>query len=192
MNGKRSTGKCQGSYICHYPDCSKLLCEDIVNMIDFKREGEGIKTCSSCGRMVRWTYWGAMKVIEFNKDTNYLTYWHQGFHVCTLKPNVKVRRRSIDRMPLPLTAASTLQKYMKDCMLHYITEDDYDKAFEVPEALSDQDVIAQIKKKRKYPNRSIHKQDEIDFNVNRIQESLLKSDKNRYFGVQMGMQSNGS
>ena len=82
-------------------------------------------------------------------------------------------------MPLPLMAASTLQKYMKDCMLHYIDEDDYDKAFEVPEALSEQDVIAQIKKKRKYPNHSIHKQDEIDsfINVNRIQESLLKSDK---------------
>ena len=53
LNGKKSTGRCQGSYICHYPDCSKLSCEDIVNTIDFKREGEGIKTCSSCGRMVR-------------------------------------------------------------------------------------------------------------------------------------------
>ena len=53
LNGKGSTGRCQGSYICHYPDCSKLLCEDIVNTIDFKREGEGIKTCSSCGHMVR-------------------------------------------------------------------------------------------------------------------------------------------
>ena len=53
LNGKRSTGRCQGLYICHYPDCSKLLCEDNVNTIDFKREGEGIKTCSSCGRMVR-------------------------------------------------------------------------------------------------------------------------------------------
>ena len=132
--------------------------------------------------MVRQTYCGAIKVIEFNKDTNYLTYWHQGFHICTLKPNVKVCRRSIDRMPLPLTAASTPQKYMKDCMLHYINEDDYDKAFEVPKALSEQDVIAQIKKKRKYPNSSIHKQDEIDsfINVNWIQESLLKSDKDRF------------
>ena len=132
--------------------------------------------------MVRRTYCGVIKVIEFNKDTNYLTYWHQGFHICTLKPNVKVCRHSIDRMPLPLTAASTPQKYMKDCMLRYINEDDYDKAFEVPKALSEQDVIAQIKKKRKYPNSSIHKQDEIDsfINVNWIQESLLKSDKDRF------------
>ena len=129
--------------------------------------------------MVRQTYYGAIKVIKFNKDTNYLTYWHQGFHICTLKPNVKVHRHLIDCMPLPLTAALTPQKYMKDCMLHYIDEDDYDMAFEVPKALSEQDVIAQIKKKRKYPNHSIHKQDEIDsfINVNWIQESLLKSDK---------------
>ena len=182
LNGNRSTRRCQGSYIYHYPDCSKCSCEDIVNTIDFKREGEGIKTCSSCGRMVRQTYCGAIKVIEFNKDTNYLTYWHQGFHICTLKPNVKFRRCSIDCMPLLLTAASTPQKYMKDCMLHYINEDDYDTAFEVPKALSEQDVIAQIKKKRKYPNCLIHKQDEIDsfINVNQIQESLLKSDKDRF------------
>ena len=85
-------------------------------------------------------------------------------------------------MPLPLMAASTPQKYMTDCMLHYINEDDYYTAFEVPEALSEQDLIAQIKKKRKYPNRLIHKQDEIDsfINVNQIQESLLKSDKDRF------------
>ena len=85
-------------------------------------------------------------------------------------------------MPLPLMAASTPQKYMKDCMLHYINEDDYDTAFEVPKALSEQDVIAQIKRKRKYPNCLIHKQDEIDsfINVNRIQESLLKSDKDHF------------
>ena len=91
-------------------------------------------------------------------------------------------QNTLDNMPLPLTAASTLQKYMKDCMLHYIKEDNYHAGFDVADALSEHDVIEQIKKKRKYPNLSIHKEDEIDafINVNRIKESLLKSDKDRF------------
>ena len=49
-------------------------------------------------------------------------------------------------MPLPLTAASTPQKYMKDCMLHYIEEDNYDAGFDVADALPEHDVIEQIRK----------------------------------------------
>ena len=50
-------------------------------------------------------------------------------------------------MPVPLTAASTPQKYMKDCMLHYIEEDNCDAGFDVADALSEHDIIEQIKKK---------------------------------------------
>ena len=44
-------------------------------------------------------------------------------------------------------------------MLHYIEEDNYDASFDVADALSEHDIIEQIKKKRKYPNHSIHKED---------------------------------
>ena len=64
-------GSCQGSYICKNPKCSKLQCEDTINTIDFKREGEGIRTCGSCGQLVKHTYCGAIKVIEYNKSTGY-------------------------------------------------------------------------------------------------------------------------
>ena len=132
--------------------------------------------------LVKRTYCGAIKVIEYNKTTGYLTYWHQGFHICTLKPNIRSCQTALDNMLLPLTVASTPQKYMKDCMLHYIEEDNYDAGFDVANALSEHDIIEQIKKKRKYPNHSIHKEDEIDafINVNHIKESLLKSDKDRF------------
>ena len=75
--------------------------------MDCKCEGEGIRAYGSCGWLVRHTYCGAIKVIEYNKMTGYLTYWHQGFHICTLKPNIHMRRTALDNMPLPLTAAST-------------------------------------------------------------------------------------
>ena len=101
LNGNRSTGKCQGSYICKNPERSKLQCADTVNTIDFKHEGEGLRTCGSCGQLVKRTYCGAIKVIEYNKSTGYLTYWHQGFHICTLKPNIKSRCNALDNMPLP-------------------------------------------------------------------------------------------
>ena len=147
LNGNRSTGKCQGSYICKNPECSKLQCKDTVNTIDFKHKGEGIRICGSCGWLVKHTYCGAIKVIEYNRTTGYLTYWHQGFHICTLKPDIRMCQNALDSMPLPFTAASTPQKYMKDCMLHDIEENNYDAGFDVADALSEQDVIEQIKKK---------------------------------------------
>ena len=182
LNGFRKTGKCLGSLICARATCTKITSEGVVNTIDFKREGEGVFSCGSCGYPVKRTYCGAIKRVEYNKDTGYLTYWHQGPHICTLKLNVRKRRKAIDRMPLPLTGSSKPQEYMKACMLHYVDEDNYDDAFEIPEALSEQDVIAHIKSKRKYPNATIHKADELYAfnNVNQIQQSLLKSDKDRY------------
>ena len=67
-------------------------------------------------------------------------------------------------------------------MYHYIDQEDYNAAFDLSDAVSQEDVIAQIKKMRKHPNRSIHRHDELDSfsHVNRIQQSLLKSNKDRY------------
>ena len=73
-------------------------------------------------------------------------------------------------------------KYMEQCMYHYIDQEDYDAGFNVSESLCIDDVVAQVKKMRKHPNRSIHWNDELDSfsHVARIQESLLKSDKDKY------------
>ena len=71
---------------------------------------------------------------------------------------------------------------MEQCMYHYIDQEDYDAGFNVSKSLCIDDVVAQVKKMRKHPNKSIHQNDELDSisHVARIQESLLKSDKDKF------------
>ena len=46
-------------------------------------------TCHSCGHYVQKEYYGAMKILEFDIDTNYITAYHYGNHICWPKPNIK-------------------------------------------------------------------------------------------------------
>ena len=182
LNGYRKTGTCQGSLICARPDCPKLTAENIVNTIDFKRIGDNMFACNCCGFLVHRVYCGCIKVVEYDKTTGILTYKHQGDHFCTLKPNVSERRKVLSEMPLPLTGTCTALNYQKQCMRYYLDNEDLDAAFEVADAVSEADIIDKIKKLKKYPNKSIHRNDEIDAfgHVNRMQENLLKSDKDKY------------
>ena len=182
LRGFRKTGKCLGSFICCRPDCPKLTTEDVVNTVDFHRSSKDVYVCGSCGYVATRIYCGCVKVVEFNKNTEFLTYYHQGDHICAVKPNVKERRKALDTLPLPLTGFTKPVKYMKDIIYHHIDNEDYDTAIDVSDSLSQEDVIAQIKKLKKHPNRSIHRNDELDSfsHINHIQKSLLKSDKDRY------------
>ena len=85
-------------------------------------------------------------------------------------------------MPIPVTGYTKPTKCMEQCMYHYIDQEDYDADFNISESLCIDDVVAQVKKMRKHPNRSIHRNDELDSfsHVARIQESLLKLDKDKY------------
>ena len=182
LNGYRKVGNCQGSLICTRTDCPKLTTEGSVNTIDFKRIGNKTFVCNSCGHLVNRVYCGCIKIVEFDKDTSALTYFHQGNHLCHLKPNVVERRRVLDNLPLPLTGSSKAKKYTQDCFTYYMENDDIDAAFNFAEAVSEADVVDLIKKRKKYPNKSVHRQDLIDSfsHVTRIRKNLLKSDKDRY------------
>ena len=96
LNGIHKTGRCQGSLICVRPDCPKLTTEDVVNMIDFKRQGNNMYVCTSCGYLVSAIYCGCRKVVEYNRDHKVLTYYHEGTHICNLKPNVAERRKALE------------------------------------------------------------------------------------------------
>ena len=182
LNGYRKVGNCQGSLICTRTDCPKLTTEGSVNTIDFKRIGNNTFVCNSCGHLVNRVYCGCIKIVEFDKDRGTLTYLHQGNHLCHLKPNLVERRKVLDDLPLPLTGSSKAKKYTQDCFTYYMENDDFDAAFNFAEAVSEADVVDLIKKRKKYPNKSVHRQDLIDSfsHVSRIRKNLLKSDKDRY------------
>ena len=60
--------------------------------------------------------------------------------------------------------------------------DDVDAAFEVCDAVCEDDVVAEIKKMWKHPNKAIHRQDIVDSfgHIARIRKNLLKSNKDKY------------
>ena len=162
LNGHRKTGLCAGSLICECADCSKLATDGVVNTIDFKCKGEDLWECGSCGYSVKKIFCGCRKTIEYNRDQKLLIYQHGGTHICSVKPNVKVCRKALDTLPLPLLGTSKPLQYMKDCMQFHIDNGNINKGFEVPKAVSHSDVLDRIKKLQKYPNHSIHRNDEID------------------------------
>ena len=180
--GKRRTGKCYGSFYCKRGDCPKLTTEDIVNTIDFRRVSKNVYVCACCGYKAEREYCGHVKAIEFDHRTQTLTYWHQGTHICQVKPNIRERQRALDNLPIPINGYTKPIKYMKECMKYYIDKEDYDAAFDVSKAVCQDDVIAQIKKMRKHPNQQLHRSDELESfaNVKEMQKSLLKSDKDKY------------
>ena len=156
LRGHRKTGKCFGSFICQRGNCPKLTTEDIVNTIDFHWVGKDSYVCACCGHPAECIYCGVIKAVEFDRSTGTLTYQHQGDHICQAKPNVRQHRKILDTMPIPITGYMKPTKYMEQCMYHYIDQEDYDAGFNVSESLCIDDVVAQVKKMRKHPNRSIH------------------------------------
>ena len=128
-------------------------------------------------------YCGCIKAVEYDRALAILSYYHQGEHICGVKPNVREHRKVLNKLPFPITAYTKPTKYMKDVMYHYIDKEDHNTGFDVSKALSQADVIAEkIKKLRKNPEHAIHRKDELKsfVHVNRIQEALLKSDKDKY------------
>ena len=73
LNGERKFLTCTGSYVCNNSTCSKLTSEGVKNHNHFIQAKGGGYTCHSCGYYVQKEYCGAMKILEFDIDTNYIT-----------------------------------------------------------------------------------------------------------------------
>ena len=171
-----------------------MATDGVVNTIDFRKKGDNIWECGPCGYNVKVTYCGCRKEIEYDIDRQLLIYKHQGKHICSVKPNVKERRKALDTLPIPLSGTAKPLQYMKDCMQFHLDNGNIEAAFNVPKNVSHADVVDRIKKMQTYPNRSINPDDEVDAftNVARIQDSLLKAEKDKYLIYEWGCKSMGN
>ena len=182
LNGYRKVGSCQGSAICLNDKCSKLTAEGVINTSAFDRIGKLAFKCSSCGNMAWKIYCGCIKTIEFDRDCSKLRIQHQGTHICHLKPNVTERRKVLQKMPIPMTTSTTPKKYLQECFKVHLENDEVEEAFNVCDAISEADVIDQLKRMRKYPNRTVHRKElaESFSNVAHIQRTIKKAKRDRF------------
>ena len=88
FNGIRKIGKCQGSYVCQYSNCSFLSTEGRKNEFNFKYKYKR-RVCGTCGVLAEQLPCGAVKMLELNFNTGICTVYHMGEHTCNPKINKK-------------------------------------------------------------------------------------------------------
>ena len=182
FNGIRKTGCCQGSHICEEKNCPKLTSEGIVNTSAFVRIGNNLRECGSCGHIAQQHYCGAIKVIEFDQKTGKLRCYHQGEHICTVKPNVVERKKVLETLPIPISGSTKAKKFMYDCFIYYVENNEINKAFDLCDEVSEVDLRDKIKKMRLYPNKSVAQHDicESFLNIAHFQSSIKKSGRDKF------------
>ena len=84
LNGIRRVSKCKGSLECTNKKCPCYLCQKGSNKKAFEQFA-GEYTCKNCGHIVSRQWYGAKKVVEYDRSTKTMTVWHQGMYPCTLK-----------------------------------------------------------------------------------------------------------
>ena len=71
----------QHYFICSNPQCPKYTTVKVKNMIDFKHGPKGSYTCKICGYYVAREHCGALKAVENDEESGYITICHTGKHM---------------------------------------------------------------------------------------------------------------
>ena len=88
LKGKRRCAKCIGPLQCQNKRCVMYHCYAQSNTKSFKKMGDDY-LCKSCLQFVSRTWCGARKIIEYNRERETLSIWHQGKHRCKVRPGHK-------------------------------------------------------------------------------------------------------
>ena len=64
----------------------KYTTEKVKNLIDFKCRPKGSYTCKICGYYVIREHCGALKAVEYDEGSGYITIYHTGSHIYNIKP----------------------------------------------------------------------------------------------------------
>ena len=88
LKGTRKCLKCIGALQCQNKRCVMYCCHALSNIKSFQKIGEDY-LCRSCHQFVSRTWCGVRKIMEYNRQTETLTIWHQGKQGCQVKPGHK-------------------------------------------------------------------------------------------------------
>ena len=88
LKSTRKCSKCIGPLQCQNKRCVMYHCHALSNTKSFKKLGEDY-LCRSCNQFVGTTWCCARKLMEYNREMETLTIWHQGKHRCQVRPSHK-------------------------------------------------------------------------------------------------------
>ena len=88
LKGTRRCVKCIGPLQCQNKRCVMYHCHAQSNIKSFQKMGDDY-LCRSCLQFVSRTWCGARKIIEYNRERETLSIWHQGKHRCKIRPGHK-------------------------------------------------------------------------------------------------------
>ena len=151
--------------MCNNPNCSKLTSEGVKNCSHFIQGKGGGYTCHSCGYYVQKELCGAMKILEFDINTNYITAYHYGNHICWPKENKKKKLQYTEDATLNRHLCKTPTELKIDLIGYYLPRGEIEKAVEVADKMSNNRIIEKLhyltkdgRQKLLQENEEIHSQ----------------------------------
>ena len=73
---------CKGDLVCRNKKCMMYLAHNISNTLNFEEMVE--YRCKHCDQFTKRSWCSAQKAVEYNRNTETMTIWHQRLHKCRL------------------------------------------------------------------------------------------------------------
>ena len=141
LKGERKSATCLGSFICNNPQYSKYKTVKVKNIIDFKHGSQGSYTCKTCGYYVAREHCGALKAVEYDEESGYITIYHADKNICNVKPEKVNQLKFAHKELLNCDLCKTLWELKHDLIGYYLNEGHVDKAYEVAQKMDDDTII---------------------------------------------------
>ena len=160
----------------------KYATEKVKNLIDFKCRPKGSYICKICGYYVTREYCGALKAVEYDEGSGYITIYHTGSHICNIKPQKVNQLKYACKELLNHDLHRTPRELKYDLIGYYLNEGDVDKAYEVAQKMDDDSIIEKLRHIGKSGGRSDSKERQID-SFHHIKELKETTDKWDHFNI---------
>ena len=120
-----------------------------------------------------------MKILEFVIDTNYITAYHYGNHICWPKENKKRKLQYAEDATLNRDLHKTPRELKIDLIEYYLARGEIEKAVEVANKMSNNRIIENLHYLTKDGGQRLLRENEVDsfMNIKTLKEITDKMDK---------------
>ena len=98
-----------------------------------------------CGYYVAREHCGALKAVEYDEESGYITIYHIGKHICNVKPEKLNQLKFAQKELFNHDLHETPRELKYDLIGNYLNEGDVDKAYKVAQKMDDDTKIEKLK-----------------------------------------------